>query len=84
MKQYIKFREYSYGAPENDKRAIRRLTINFFLSDEVIYKRNHNMVLFRCVDEEESKQIMTEIHEEYVEHMLPHIMARQILRYGYY
>lgn len=28
-KQYIKYREYSYGTLENDRRTIRRLAINF-------------------------------------------------------
>ena len=62
IKQYIKCREYSYGASENDKRIIRRLVINIFLTGKLLYKRNHDMVLLRCVDVEEAKQIMKEIH----------------------
>ncbi|KAL0543554.1 hypothetical protein IC582_018652 [Cucumis melo] len=85
IKQYIKCREYPYEASENEKRTIRRLAMNFFLSGEVLYKRNHDMVLLRCVDEEEAKQIMTDIHEGICEtHANGHMMARQILRSGYY
>ncbi|KAA0040715.1 Gypsy retrotransposon integrase-like protein 1 [Cucumis melo var. makuwa] len=54
IKQYIKYREYPYKASENEKRTIRRLAMNFFLSGKVLYKRNHDMVLLRCVDEEEA------------------------------
>ncbi|KAA0066097.1 putative RNA-directed DNA polymerase (Reverse transcriptase), Ribonuclease H [Cucumis melo var. makuwa] len=85
IKQYIKCREYPYEALENDKRTIRRLAMNFFLSGEVLYKRNHDMVLLRCVDEEEAKQIMTDIYEGICgTHANGHMMARQILRSGYY
>ncbi|TYK16440.1 uncharacterized protein E5676_scaffold21G002380 [Cucumis melo var. makuwa] len=85
IKEYIKCREYPYEALENDKRTIRRLAMNFFLSGEVLYKRNHDMVLLRCVDEEEAKQIMTDIHEGICgTHANGHTMARQILRSGYY
>ena len=43
------------------------------------------MVLLRCVDVEESKQIMTEIHEGICgTHANEHMMTRQILRSGYY
>ena len=55
IKQYKRYREYPYGALENDKHTIRRLAMKFFLSDKVIYKRNHDMMLLRCVDEEEAK-----------------------------
>ncbi|KAL0556261.1 hypothetical protein IC582_004773 [Cucumis melo] len=85
IKQYIKCREYPYEASENDKRTIRRLAMNFFLSGEVLYKRNHDMVLLRCVDEEEAKKIMTDIHEGICgTHANGYMMARQILRSGYY
>ncbi|KAA0053326.1 hypothetical protein E5676_scaffold880G00290 [Cucumis melo var. makuwa] len=85
IKQYKKYREYPYEASENDKRTIRRLAMNFFLSGEVLYKRNHDMVLLRCVNEEEAKQIMTKIHEGICgTRANGQRMARQILRSGYY
>ncbi|KAA0061977.1 RNA-directed DNA polymerase [Cucumis melo var. makuwa] len=59
--------------------------MNFFLSGEVLYIRNHDIVLLRCVDEEEAKQIMTDIHEGICgAHANGHMKARQILRSGYY
>ena len=45
IKQYIKDRENPHGASENDKRTLRRLTASFFLNGDVLYKRNHDMVL---------------------------------------
>ncbi|RDX88152.1 hypothetical protein CR513_30293, partial [Mucuna pruriens] len=43
-------REYSSSALENDKRTLRRLVMSFFLNREVLYKKNHDMMLLRCID----------------------------------
>ena len=54
IKQYLKNREYPEGASENDKQMLRRLAAKFILNGEVLYKRNHDMVLLRCVDAKET------------------------------
>nr|KYP34453.1 hypothetical protein KK1_044583 [Cajanus cajan] len=58
IKCYLKDREYPPGASENDKKTLRRLAMSFFLDGEVLYKRNHDMVLLRCVDAKEAMEIM--------------------------
>jgi len=64
---------------------LRRLASNFLLNGEVLYKRNHNTVLLRCVDAKEAAQILKEIHEgSFGTHMSGHDMARKILRAGYF
>ena len=50
VKEYIKSRKYPPNTSENDKRTLRRLAVSFFLNGDVLYKKNHNMVLLRCVD----------------------------------
>ena len=50
IKEYIKSREYPPNASENDKRTLRRLAMSFFLNGYVLYKKNHDMVLLRSVD----------------------------------
>ena len=43
------------------------------------------MVLLRCVDAREAKQILVEVHEgSFGTHANVHAMARKILRAGYY
>ena len=37
--------EYPPEASDNNKRTLRRLAADFFLSGSVLYKRNHDMVL---------------------------------------
>ncbi|XP_027348309.1 uncharacterized protein LOC113859829 [Abrus precatorius] len=79
------FDEYLLNAAENDKRTLRRLAMNFFLNGNVLYKRNHDMVLLRCVDASEAQKIIEEIHKgSFKTHANRHAMAKKILRAGYY
>ncbi|CAL1400881.1 unnamed protein product [Linum trigynum] len=82
---YIKEKEYPPGAFENDKRTIRKLAYGFYLSGSTLYKRNHDSTLLRCVNAKESSRIIEEIHEGICgTHASGHVMARKILRMGYY
>ena len=45
IKRYIESKEYPPEAFDNDKRTLRRLAADFFLSGSILYKRNHDMVL---------------------------------------
>ena len=42
IKAYIKCSEYSSGAKDSEKKFIRCMAYQFFLSGEVLYKRNHD------------------------------------------
>ncbi|RDX92298.1 Gypsy retrotransposon integrase-like protein 1, partial [Mucuna pruriens] len=70
---------------ENDKRTLRRLAIGFFLSGVILYKRSTGSNLLRCVDGQEARDIMEEVHEgAFGTHANGHALARKILRVGYY
>jgi len=77
--------EYPCNSSKKDRKTLRKLAGNFFLSQDVLYKRNFDMVLLRRVDEHEAEMIMKEIHEgSFGTHANGHMMARKILRAGYY
>ncbi|WRX11763.1 Ribonuclease H domain - like 10 [Theobroma cacao] len=83
--QYIKHQTYLENVMDNDKRTLRRLAMDFFLSREVLYKKSRDQVLLRCVDVTEANKIMKEVHEGTCGvHANGHILARQIMRAGYY
>nr|XP_027186329.1 uncharacterized protein LOC113784372 [Cicer arietinum] len=85
IKHYLINREYPPGISENEKRTLRRLSASFFVNENILYKRNHDMVLLRCVDVNEAKEILQDIHDgSYGIHMNGHAMSRKILRAGYY
>jgi len=85
IKRYLKSKEYPEKSNENDKRMLRRLAAKFVLNGDVLYKRNHDMMLLRCVDAKETELILKEVHEgTFRTHMNGHSMARKILRAGYF
>ena len=45
IKRYIEDKEYPQEASDNDRRTLQRLATGFFLSGNILYKRNHDMVL---------------------------------------
>ena len=64
---------------------MRRLTVDFFVSGSILYKRNHDMVLLCCVNAKEAENMPWEVHEgSFGMHANRHAMARKILRAGYY
>lgn len=83
IKHYIEKQEYLAEASSLDKRTIRRMASKFFLNRDMLYKRNYDMVLLRCVDKYEANQLMKDIHEgSFGTHASGHTMAKKILRAG--
>eukprot|EP00256_Glycine_max_P058084 XP_014626093.1 uncharacterized protein LOC106796964 [Glycine max] len=58
IKQYVENKEYPPGISDNDKRTLRRLATGFFVSGTILYKRNHDMTLLRCLDQPEEVAAM--------------------------
>ena len=59
--------------------------MDFFLDGEVLYKKDKDQILLRCVDAIKAKKIVHEIHEGiFNPHASRHVMTRQIMKAGYY
>jgi hypothetical protein len=85
IRHYLLNQEYPTNATTLDKKTMRKLASKFFLSNDVLYKRNHDMVLLRCIDRHEAGLLIKEIHEgSFGTHANGHAMAKNILRGGYY
>ncbi|KAG8501253.1 hypothetical protein CXB51_003409 [Gossypium anomalum] len=83
--RYVRDRKYPEQSIENDKRTLRRLACDFVLDGDILYKRRKDQVLLRCVDTVEAKLILEEVHEGVCgTHANGFMMARQIMRFGYY
>ena len=59
----IKSNEYSFGVMGSEKKLIQCMASPFFLSGEVLYKRNCNSTLLQCVDTFEANPLTEEMHE---------------------
>ncbi|XP_070055138.1 uncharacterized protein [Nicotiana tomentosiformis] len=85
IKSFIKIKKYPEQASGDQKRTIRRLASGFFLSEEILYKRTPDLNLLRCVDALEAEKIMNEVHSGVCgPHMNGYVLAKKILRAGYY
>ncbi|XP_050896336.1 uncharacterized protein LOC127103090 [Lathyrus oleraceus] len=85
IKTFMEKQQYPEGISIIDKKALRRLSSKFFLNGDVLYNRNYDSVLLRCVDRHKSSTIIKSIHEGYEGvHAKGPAMAKKILRHGYY
>lgn len=85
IKHYLEKQEYPAEASSLNKRTIRRLASKFFLNRDMLYKRNYDTVLLRCVDQYEANQLMKDIHQgSFDTHTNGYTMTKKILRVGYY
>ncbi|XP_058763755.1 cysteine-rich receptor-like protein kinase 25 [Vicia villosa] len=81
IKKFLETQEYPEGASLTDRKTLKRLSAKFFIAGGVLYKRNFDSVLLRCVDRHEAAKIMQEVHEgSFGTHASGHTMARKILR----
>ena len=48
FKRYLEAQENPEGASVNDKKFLRRFYAKFFLSNGILYKRNHDSVISVC------------------------------------
>ena len=85
VKRYLETHEYPKGASINDKKFMRRFSAKFFLSNGILYKRNHDSTLLWCVDKSEVEKIMEDFHEgAFGTHSSGNTMSKKILRAVYY
>ncbi|XP_050895439.1 uncharacterized protein LOC127102065 [Lathyrus oleraceus] len=61
--RFLENQEYPTEASITDKKYLWKLSSKFFLSGRVLYKRNYDSVLLRCVNKHEANQIIMEIRE---------------------
>ena len=68
-----------------DKRALRQLATRFVIHGETLYRRTTDGVLLLCLDRDSTNRAMREVHAGvYGPHMGGHMLARKIMRTGYF
>ena len=57
--------------------------MGFFFDGDILYKKSKDKILLRCVDANEAKKIVHEIHEDvWGTHASGHVTTRQIMKVG--
>ena len=79
--QYLKDVTYPPSADKNDQLTIRRMSTNYIICRERLYRRSYNGIHLICVTTKEAQQIIKEVHESsYGPHMNAHILSRKIMK----
>ena len=85
IKAYIKDSEYLLGAINSKKKFIRCMACQFFLSGEVLYKRNHDSTLLQCEDAAKANHLMEKMRKGLLgAHASGPLLALKIIKAGYY
>ncbi|XP_060183128.1 uncharacterized protein LOC132613091 [Lycium barbarum] len=85
IKMFLEKGEYPDRITLNQKRTIRKLENGLFLNKNVLYKITLDLGLLRCVDSFEATKLIEKVHAGTCgPHMNGFVLAKKILRVGYY
>ena len=73
--------------PQNadEARKIRKRAAKFTILNDVLYKKGFSMPYLKCVDDDEAKYILEEIHERiYRDHAGPRSLVSRVIRTSYF
>ncbi|RVW68632.1 Retrovirus-related Pol polyprotein from transposon 17.6 [Vitis vinifera] len=76
---------YPDAATAKDRRALRQLATRFVICGETLYRRSADGMFLLCLDRTSADRAMREVHAGVCgPHMGGHMLARKIMRTGYF
>ncbi|PKI78460.1 hypothetical protein CRG98_001100 [Punica granatum] len=85
IKHLLQTGQFPAFIDRHDRRTLRLIAANFFLSGETLYRSSFDATLLRCVDENEAQRLMEEVHEGNCgPHMNGLMLAKKLMRLGYF
>ena len=83
--QYLKDGTYPKSIEKNNQLIIRRLSTNYIICGERLYRISYDEIHLLCVTAKETQQIIEEVHESsYGPQMNANMLSQKIMRQGYY
>ena len=83
--QFLRYGTYRKAVTAKDKRALRQLATRFMIHGETLYRHIADGVLLLCLDQDSANQVMRKVHAGvYGPHIGGHMLARKIMRTGYF
>ncbi|PKI50401.1 hypothetical protein CRG98_029229, partial [Punica granatum] len=84
IKHLLQTGQFPAFTDRHDRRTLRRIAGNFFLSGETLYRRSFDATLLRCVDKNDTQRLMEEVREGNCgPHMNGLMLAKKLMRLGY-
>ncbi|WKA11326.1 hypothetical protein VitviT2T_028835 [Vitis vinifera] len=82
---FLRLGVYPEVATAKDRRALRQLATRFVICGETLYRRSPDGMLLLCLDHASADRVMREVHAGVCgPHMGGHMLARKIMRTGYF
>ena len=83
--QNLKDGTYPKSVDKNDQLTIWKLSTNYIICGERLYRRLYDGIHLLYVTTKEAQKIIEEVHElSFGPHMNAHMLSRKIMRQGYY
>ncbi|XP_010664672.1 uncharacterized protein LOC104882549 [Vitis vinifera] len=83
--QFLSCDTYPESTSAKDRRALRQLATRFVICGDALYRRSPDGLLLLCLDRTSTDQVMREVHAGVCgPHMGGHMLARKIMRVGYF
>nr|CAN60991.1 hypothetical protein VITISV_009628 [Vitis vinifera] len=83
--QFLRSGTYPEVATAKDRRALRNLATRFVICGYTLYRRSADGMLLLCLDRASADRVMIEVHVGVCgPHMGGHMLARKIMRTGYF
>ena len=68
-----------------EAKKIKKRVARFTILNDTLYKRGFSMPYLKCVDEDEAKYILEEVHEGVCrDHVGPRSLVSKVIRTGYF
>ena len=86
MKPIVSFLQDGHLLQDADEaRKIKKKAARFIILNDTLYKRGFSMPYLKCVDDDETKYILEEIHERiYGDYASPRSLVSKVIRIGYF
>ena len=83
--QFLSYGDYPETTTPKDRRALRQLATRFVICGDALYRRSPDGLLLLCLDHASANRVMREVHVGVCgPHMGGHMLARKIMRTGYF
>ena len=82
---FLRSGTYLEATIAKDQRTLRQLTTRFVICGVTLYRRSADGMLLLCLDRDSADRMMREVHARVCgPHMGRHMLARKIMRMGYF
>jgi hypothetical protein len=82
---YLRSGQFLISMTPKERRALKMKSNQYVLIEKILFRRNYDGMLLRCVDEIKAQELIIEFHERICGgHFAPTTTAHTIIRTGYY